>query len=117
MRRFFPWKLGLVVGAIGLAVVLGVVGIVAIDEVDDVFAQGSDNEFEGVIEALPDAGVVGSWQISGRSVTVTEATEIDEEGQTLAVGLRVEVEGSTQADGSILASEIEVEDDDDDDDD
>jgi hypothetical protein len=114
LRRFFPWRLSLVIGAVGLAVALGVIGIVAIDEVDDAFAQGTENEFEGVIEALPAVGVVGSWQISGRSVTVTEATEIDREGHTLAVGLRVEVEGSTQADGSILASEIEVEDNDDD---
>lgn len=104
-------------GALGLAVALGVVGVVAFDEVDEAFAQVTKSEFEGVIEALPDMSAVGAWQVSGRIVTVTEATEVDLDGQTLVVGMRVEVEGSTQADGSILASEIEVEEEDDDDDD
>ena len=117
LRQFFSTKTALVGGAIALAVAIGAFGIFAIDDIDDVFAQGGDNDFEGVIEALPATGAIGTWQVSGRSVTVTEQTEIDREGQTLTVGLRVEVEGAAQPDGSMIASEIEVEDDTDTDDD
>ncbi len=126
MRQMFRRRVALVVGAAALAVAVGLAGIVVLDDADEVFAQvgGTDNDFEGPIEALPDSGTVGTWQVAGRTVTVTEATEIDLEGQTLAVGVIVEVEGRTQPDGSLVASEIEVEeddlndnDDDDDDDD
>ena len=81
------------------------------EDVREAFAQvgGNGNDIEGPIESLPSSGVVGTWQVAGRTVTVTEATEIDREGQTLAVGIWVEVDGVTQADGSILASEIEVD--------
>ena len=39
-------------------------------------------EFHGVIEALPDPGPVGDWTVSGRTVHVTDATELegDEQG-------------------------------------
>jgi hypothetical protein len=103
----------LVGGVIALAVAIGG-GLVVSDGAREAFAQTGvkEEEFEGLIEAMPATGTVGTWQVAGRTVTVTEATEIDLEGQTLAVGLRVEVEGVPQADGSIAASEIEVEDDD-----
>ena len=51
-----------------------------------------------------------TWQVSGRTIQVTEVTEIDQEMGSVDVGVAVEVEGEAQADGSILASEIEVED-------
>lgn len=115
--RVFRTRSALVVGAIARAVAIGAIGIFALDDVGDVFAQGGDNDFGGVIEALPATGAIGTWHISGRTVTVTDQTEIDREGQTLAVGLRVEIEGAAQPDGSMIASEIEVEDDTDADDD
>jgi len=34
-------------------------------------------EFHGVIEALPDPGPVGDWTVSGRTVHVTDATELE----------------------------------------
>lgn len=101
-------------GALALSVAVGAVGIVAFDEIDSVFAQAAGEvELDGVVEAMPATGVVGTWQVSGRTVIVNEATEIDQEQGQLAVGSMVEVEGAEQADGSILASEIEFEDEDD----
>jgi hypothetical protein len=114
--RFFRTRAALVAGAIGLAVAVGAIGIFATERVGAAPARDDDAELEGIIEALPPAGVVGAWRVSGRTVIVTEATEIDRDGQTLAPGLWVEIEGTDQADGSIVASEIEVEEADDDDD-
>ena len=54
--------------------------------------------------------MVGTWQVSGKTIQVTETTRIDQEMGALGVGVAVEVEGETQPDGSILASEVEVED-------
>jgi hypothetical protein len=113
--RIVPARSVIVGGVVALALAIGAAGILASDDVGEALAQTSgyeEEEVEGLIEAMPATGVVGTWQVAGRTVTVTEATEIDLEGQTLAVGVRVEVEGVVQADGSIAASEIEVEDDD-----
>jgi hypothetical protein len=117
--RIFRTKLALVGGAIALAVGVGAAVIFAGGGGDRAFAQmtGNGNEVEGIVEALPESGVVGTWQVAGRTVIVTEATEIDLEGQTLEVGVWVEVEGVAQADGSLAASEIEVDEPDRDDDD
>ena len=60
--------------------VLAVVAALAIPH--GALADGSDDdfgevEFHGVIEALPDPGPVGDWTVSGRTVHVTEATELE----------------------------------------
>lgn len=59
---------------------------------------------------MPEVRLIGTWQVGGTTVQVTETTEVDQEMGSLAVGVAVEVEGKVQPDGSILASEIEVED-------
>jgi hypothetical protein len=51
----------------------------------------ADEEFHGGIESRPD-GTVGTWVIGGRSVRVTERTELDEDHGPLTVGKCVEVE-------------------------
>lgn len=103
-----------VAGALALSVAVGAAGVVAFDEMDTVFAQAAGEvELDGVVEAMPATGMVGTWQVSGRTVTVTDATEIDQEEGALAVGSMVEVEGVEQPDGSITARELEVEDQDD----
>lgn len=73
-------------------------------------AQAGEIDLDGVVEAMPATGFVGTWRVSGRTVIVTDATEIDQEEGLLAVGMLVEVEGVEQADGSILARELEVTD-------
>ncbi len=65
-------------------------------------------EFRGVIESMP-TGRVGTWVISGRNVQVTMYTWVDEHKGMAQVGAAVEVEGIMQADGSVLASKVEVE--------
>jgi hypothetical protein len=106
----------LVAGAIALAIGIGAGAIFASQQTGAAFAEDDDAEFEGIVEALPPTGTVGAWRIGGRTVWVTDRTEIDREGQVLAPGLRVEVEGVAQQDGSIVAEEIEVQEADDDDD-
>lgn len=67
-------------------------------------------EVHGKIDALPASGLIGTWTVTGRMVTVNAATLLDAEGNTFAVGDAVEVKGSIQADGSLLAARIERED-------
>jgi len=61
--------------------VLAVVAALAIPH--GALADGSDDdqfgdvEFHGVIEALPDPGPVGDWTVSGRTVHVTDATDLE----------------------------------------
>src|SRR5262245_6990675 len=78
----------------------------AVDDDDD---DDGDFEFRGVIEALPNtAGFIGDWTVSGRTVHVTAATEIEQEDGKVMVGANVEVEGFVQPDNSVKAEEIEV---------
>jgi translation initiation factor IF-1 len=70
----------------------------------EVEAPPAEVEFKGkgVVEAiLPDG-----YQIAGRTVVVTATTRID---GPIAVGTFVEVKGTLQPDGTILASRIHVE--------
>src|SRR5262249_36150668 len=69
----------------------------------------AEAEFKGKIESLPATNdLVGDWRVSGRTVRVTAMTEIERKYGMVAVGAFVEVEGTMQADGSVLAQEIEV---------
>ena len=63
-------------------------------------------EFYGVIQAMPENGYVGQWNIDSKAVHVTEETKIEEKHGKLAVGAYVEVEGIT-FEGKFIASEIE----------
>src|SRR5262245_25615803 len=82
----------------------GVTTAVAYDDDDE-----GDFEFRGVIEALPNTpGFIGDWTVSGRTVHVSAATEIDQEDGKVMVGANVEVEGFVQPDNSVKAAEIEV---------
>ncbi len=65
-------------------------------------------KFHGIIESMP-TGRVGIWNISGRNVEVTAYTVVDEHKGIAQVGAPIEVKGIVQPDGTILASEIEVE--------
>jgi hypothetical protein len=65
-------------------------------------------EFRGTITALPASGLLGDWQVDGRTVHVNERTRVDQEHGRAAVGALVEVKGWAQEDGSVLADSIEV---------
>ena len=68
------------------------------DEVDEV-------SFLGVIQDLPDEGVVGEWQIAGRTVLVTSTTILDLPGD-LEVEMCVKVKGIRLPDEAVLAGKI-----------
>src|SRR5262249_20932024 len=70
---------------------------------------GSSVEFTGSVQAMPPSGLIGTWTIAGKSVQTNAATSIDQEDGTIGVGAVVEVKGTQQADGSVLASRIEIE--------
>ena len=109
LMRLLRLKRLVLAGAVALSLAVGAAGVVALDDVEEVFAQEDEFELDGVVEAMPATGLIGAWQVSGRTVQVTETTEIDQEMGALAVGTLVEVEGAEQADGSIVATELEVE--------
>ncbi len=69
------------------------------------FAQ---QKFYGVVQAMPEQGYVGQWNIDGKTVNVTKDTKIKEKHGKLAVGAYVEVEG-VNFEGKFIASELETE--------
>jgi uncharacterized protein (TIGR03437 family) len=67
-------------------------------------------KFLGMVQTLPQSGLVGDWMVGNRTVHVTTSTEIETEQGAIASGSCVEVEGQLQSDSSILASDIRNED-------
>jgi len=64
-------------------------------------------EIIGTIDALPASGLIGTWQVAGRAVVVTAATELDAENGAFAVGIAVEVKGALDATGAVDAAKVE----------
>jgi len=64
--------------------------------------------FFGTVEAMPPSGLIGVWTIAGKTVNVTDATELQEEDGPFAVGANVKVKGWAQEDGAVEAREIET---------
>jgi uncharacterized protein (TIGR03437 family) len=70
---------------------------------------GTGYSFTGPVEVLPNtAGRLGDWRVAGVTVHVTASTLLKQENGAVAVGSRVEVEGTRRADLSVDASKIEV---------
>lgn len=67
----------------------------------------AQREFFGAVEAMPESGYVGEWIISGRTVKVTSATEMDFRGGAPQVGQVVKVHGQ-EVDGVYVAREIKT---------
>lgn len=61
----------------------------------------------GTIEALPDGGLIGQWTVDGRTIIVTDATELKTKHGDFVVGGRVKVHGRQGQDGTITATKIE----------
>lgn len=62
-------------------------------------------EAHGAINALPDGGLIGVWQIGERSYVVSTTTELR---GPFAIGTIVEVKFTRAADGSLLATRIKA---------
>jgi cytoskeletal protein CcmA (bactofilin family) len=101
--------------------VIAMVAVIAALPVALVLAHDDDEnevKFTGTITSLPSTpGFIGDWTVAGRTVHVTNSTEIEHDDGVIAVGTRVEVEGRARADGSVDAQEIDVKGNDDDEDD
>lgn len=72
---------------------------------------GNDNRplLVGAIVTLPSTqNFVGDWVVFRTKVKVTDTTKLDQTRAKIAVGALVEVKGTKQNDGSIVASEITV---------
>ncbi|MGE5099248.1 MAG: DUF5666 domain-containing protein [Deltaproteobacteria bacterium] len=65
-------------------------------------------QVSGAIEALPASGTSGTWTVAGRQVLVVDATVIRLDGGVVAVGAIVEVHGTVDASGAVIASDVEV---------
>ncbi len=78
---------------------------------------GNKLEFSGVIETLPSNGLEGTWFVSGHTIYVDSSTKIKRNKGEIAVGLRVDVEATQTADGTLRATRIIALDDGDDADD
>ena len=76
---------------------------------DDCGEEGNVVEFAGIVTAKPDDGQIGDWTISTQQVAVSEDTELDTTDGPLRLGACVEVSGTAQEDGSIVATRIDVE--------
>lgn len=101
----------------GLAVVGATVEVVGTPALDGIVAQqitvlssplpgGTFTSFVGLIEALPESGILGFWTVAGKQVEVTERTRV--EGATPTVGARAAVSGVSRADGTVYATFIRV---------
>ncbi len=90
-----------------LVVVFSLVAAVAA-LADDHGGGSGETELQGVVTALPSGGLIGDWTIAGRTVHVSAATRIEAEDGPPAVGSIAELKGTSRADGSIDALELEV---------
>ena len=65
-------------------------------------------EINGVVQAMPASGLIGSWTIAGRAVRTDAATVIKQELGAIGVGAVVELKGVDEGNGVTLATTIEV---------
>ncbi len=93
----------------GIAVTLMMALVPIAAHASDGGGGSDDDQFRGVIERLPSTAPIGDWLVSGTTVHVSAATEIDEDGNAIAVGATVEVEGTMGTDGSITATKVQIE--------
>ncbi len=63
----------------------------------------------GTIETLPStSNFIGDWKVSGRTIKVSAETKIDGDKSKLVVGAQVEVRGTTDQTGAVIATSIAV---------
>ncbi len=80
-------------------------------EADDGEQENEDRytvEFVGRVKSLPNGTLIGEWDVNGRRVLVSAATQIDEHKGLVDVDVLVKVEGIRNGDGTITALEIAV---------
>lgn len=82
------------------------------DHDDDDDDDGDDDEAEvkGVVSGRTGTCNSITFTVAGVTVTTNGATKFEDPCASIVNGTRVEVEGTRQANGSILASEVEIDD-------
>jgi hypothetical protein len=83
---------------------------------DDSYREGrehrgySSNKIKiyGTVDAMPQSGFEGIWQVNGREIIVNQGTRIKEKYGRLGLGAYVEIEGFYANNGGMQAYEIEV---------
>ncbi len=79
------------------------------DEKCDADDNRGELKFFGTVSSLPaDGTLLGDWVVDDTTVSVTEATRIEQHRGPVTVGSCVEVEGDAAGDGSISVRQIEV---------
>lgn len=72
-------------------------------------SEGDSTSFRGAIQSLPASGsLMGDWTISSRLVHVVSSTKLKSQHGAFAVGATVKVKGIMMADGSTVATKIQV---------
>ena len=71
-------------------------------------ASRGESKIYGIIDSMPNAGLNGTWIISGREVEVTDRTQIKEKHGRAETGRYVEVEGFWEG-NRFISYELEVE--------
>ena len=65
--------------------------------------------FKGKIQSLPSGpSLVGDWMVAGRLVHVVSSTQLKSKHGAFAVGALVKVKGMLMADGSVVATKIQL---------
>ena len=71
--------------------------------------EGSPVNVKGAIERLPDsADLTGDWVVKGRTVHVTSSTKMKTEHGAIGIGVRVKIKGLQMADGTVVATKVQV---------
>jgi hypothetical protein len=76
----------------------------------DSSGEGEPANVKGAIQSLPSSGLVGDWTVGGRLVHVVSSTKLNAEHGAFAVGARVKVKGLQMADGSVVATKVQLRD-------
>lgn len=74
-------------------------------------SEGQSANLKGTIQSLPSSSsLIGDWTVGSKTVHVTSSTKLKTEHGNFAVGTRVKVKGFTLADGTMVATKIQVRD-------
>ena len=80
------------------------------DEDEDEDDEDDDNELKGTVSNVTGACPTLTFRVNGTTVRTNGATKFELTCSRVANGTRIEVKGARQGDGTILATEVELDD-------
>lgn len=78
------------------------------DDDDDHGSDHSEGHAYGMIEQLPESGLIGTWIVAGVEYSITERTALHEEHGTFAISETVKIEFKVDSNGVRVAKEVEL---------